>query len=160
MSGEASGEASGEPGEVACLAEPVSGQCLCGAVAITLRRADGRIDVCHCSMCQQWTGSMYAGIEAQDVAVSGEDTISVYRSSPWAERAFCSTCGSSLWYRFLPTGNRTFLAGMFDLPPGIPLKQQIFVDEKPDWYDLAQESPMKTGAQVIAEAEAAGFTFD
>ena len=50
--------------------------------------------------------------------------------------------------------------GLFDLPDGFAIKQQIFVDEKPDWYDIAQASPMKTGAEVIAEAKAAGFSFD
>ena len=146
--------------EVDCIAEPLSGSCLCGAVMITLRNAHREVDVCHCSMCQKWTGSMYAGIEAPDCTVEGEDHVRIYRSSDWAERAFCKTCGSSLWYTFRPTGNRTFLAGMFDLPEGLPIKHQIFVDEKPDWYDLAQKSPMKTGAEIIAEAEAAGFTFD
>jgi hypothetical protein len=142
------------------LAQPLEGSCLCGAVAITLDRVEAELDVCHCSMCQKWTGSMYAGIAAEHVRVAGEEHVAVYRSSNWAERAFCKTCGSSLWYRFVPTGNRTFLAGLFDLPAGVTIKHQIFIDEKPDWYDLAQDSPMKTGAEIIAEAKAAGFTFD
>ncbi|MEO0419587.1 MAG: GFA family protein [Pseudomonadota bacterium] len=143
-----------------CIAEPLTGQCLCGAVSITIRNAHREVDVCHCSMCQKWTGSMYAGIEAGEFTILGEGNVSIYQSSNWAERAFCKTCGSSLWYTFVPTGNRTFLAGLFDLPEGVPIKHQIFVDEKPDWYELAQKSPMKTGAEIIAEAEAAGFTFD
>lgn len=142
------------------IAEPLEGRCLCGSVTLTLTAAHQEIDVCHCSMCQQWTGSMYAGIESDGVELSGADHITTYRSSDWAERAFCSKCGSSLWYKFLPTGNRTFVAGLFDLPDALPIKQQIFVDEKPDWYDLAQQSPMKTGAEIIAEAQAAGFSFD
>ncbi|MEL7199268.1 MAG: GFA family protein [Pseudomonadota bacterium] len=142
------------------IADPVSGRCLCGSVTIILKNAHKEVDVCHCSMCQQWVGSMYAGIETDNFQVTGEDHISRYQSSEWAERAFCSKCGSSLWYKFLPTGNRTFLAGLFDLPDGLPIKHQIFVDEKPDWYDLVQKSPMKTGAEIIAEAEAAGFSFD
>ncbi len=142
------------------IGKPLTGKCLCGAVTITMKDAHSEVDVCHCSMCQQWTGSMYAGIEADDFVIEGEDHITTYQSSDWAERAFCKTCGSSLWYKFLPTGNRTFLAGMFDLPKGLPIKHQIFVDEKPDWFDLAQESPMKTGAEIIAEAKAAGFSFD
>lgn len=92
--------------------------------------------------------------------MTGEEAVTLYRSSTWAERAFCGTCGSNLWYRFLPTGNRSFLAGLFDLPEGFGIEQQIFVDEKPDWYDILQKSPMLTGAQVIAEAQAAGFSFD
>ena len=50
--------------------------------------------------------------------------------------------------------------GVFDLPAGFGIEQQIFIDEKPDWYDLAQETPRLTGEQVIADAMAQGFTFD
>lgn len=142
------------------LAEPLNGHCLCGSVKITLNAAHAEVDVCHCGMCQRWGGSMYAGIEADDFSLSGEDHISTYQSSDWAERAFCKKCGSNLWYKFLPTGNRTFLAGLFKLPSGLPIKHQIFIEEKPDWFDIAQESPMKTGPEIIAEAEAAGFSFD
>ncbi len=142
------------------LSQPLKGHCLCSAVSITLTRAEPHVDVCHCEMCARWGGAMYAGIEGESAEVEGEESVSTYHSSAWAERAFCKTCGSNLWYRFLPTGNRTFLAGLFDLPPGFGIKQQIFVDEKPDWYDLAQNSPMKTGAEIIAEAKAAGFEFD
>uniref|UniRef100_UPI0038B28EA5 GFA family protein n=1 Tax=Erythrobacter rubeus TaxID=2760803 RepID=UPI0038B28EA5 len=127
---------------------------------MTLADAHPEVDICHCEMCQRWGGSMYAGIEADGATVKGEELVSVYKSSDWAERAFCSKCGSNLWFRFLPTGNRTFLAGMFDLPKGLGIKHQIFVDEKPDWYDLVQDSPMKTGAEIIAEAKAAGFSFE
>jgi hypothetical protein len=146
--------------EAARIGHPVSGKCLCGAIGITLTGAHREVDVCHCSMCAQWGGSMYAGIEADEFTLTGEDHVATYRSSNWAERAFCRTCGSNLWYKFLPTGNRTFLAGLFDLPDGLEIKQQIFIDEKQDWYDIAQDSPKKTGAQIIAEAEAAGFSFD
>lgn len=142
------------------LDEPLTGHCLCGGVTITLTGMHKEVDVCHCSMCARWGGAMYAGLEADDVSITGEDKITVYPSSEWAERAFCSACGSNLWYKFKPTGGCTFLAGLFEVPAGLSIKQQIFVDEKPDWYDLAQDSPKKTGAQIIEEAKAAGFTFD
>tara|TARA_B100000678_G_scaffold225090_1_gene192818 strand:- start:3166 stop:3612 length:447 start_codon:yes stop_codon:yes gene_type:complete len=142
------------------LGEPVTGHCLCGAVTITIAGMEPHVDVCHCDMCARWGGAFYPGVEGENAEVSGEEAITVYRSSDWAERAFCGTCGSNLWFRFLPTGNRTFVSGLFDLPDGFAIKQQIFVDEKPDWYDIAQASPMKTGAEVIAEAKAAGFSFE
>ncbi|MEL6877415.1 MAG: GFA family protein [Pseudomonadota bacterium] len=146
--------------EAAPLADTLKGHCLCGAVTITVEAPHKELDICHCKMCARWGGAMYAGLEVDSFSIGGEASISVYQSSDWAERAFCSKCGSNLWYKFLPTGNRTFLAGLFDLPEGIEIKQQIFVDEKPDWYDLVQKSPMKTGPEIIAEAEAAGFKFD
>jgi hypothetical protein len=142
------------------IVEPVTGPCLCGAVTITVTAMHPEVDICHCAMCQRWGGAFYAGVKGESASVIGEEVITTYRSSAWAERAFCSTCGSNLWYRFVPTGNRSFLAGLFDLPAGFGIEQQIFVEEKPGWYDLAQESPMKTGAEVIAEAVAAGFSFE
>jgi hypothetical protein len=45
-----------------------------------------------------------------------------------------------------------------DWKPHLP--RRIFIDEKPGWYDLAQDSPTKTGPEIIAEAKAAGFSFD
>jgi hypothetical protein len=138
---------------------PVNGHCLCGTVTIAAHGVHRHLDLCHCEMCARWGGAFYAGLECDSFEIAGEDAVAVYRSSNWAERAFCSKCGSNLWFRFLPTGNRSFLAGLFDLPDGMGIKQQIFVDEKPDWYDIAQESPMKTGPEIIAEAKAAGFDF-
>ncbi|MEP3050035.1 MAG: GFA family protein [Erythrobacter sp.] len=146
--------------EIAPLKDPLNGHCLCGEVSIEINHALPTIDVCHCDMCRRWSGSFFCGMNGAAFTVSGEDTITIYKSSDWAERAFCSKCGSNLWYRFVPGDQHNFLAGLFDLPAGIEIEQQIFVDEKPDWYDLAQKSPMKTGAEVIAEAEAAGFKFD
>lgn len=143
------------------LDQPLTGGCLCGAVSITLNSAHREVDVCHCSMCAKWGGTMYAGIETDSFTVTGEDSIATYDSSDWAERAFCSRCGSNLWFKLKPTGARSFLTGLFDnLPPGLPIKHQIFIDEKQDWFDLAQDSPMKTGPEIIAEAKAAGFEFE
>lgn len=142
------------------LAEPITGHCLCGAVMITVNARQAEVDICHCAMCARWGGAFYAGVKGEGAEVTGEAAVTIYRSSPWAERAFCGTCGSNLWYCFLPTGGRSFLAGLFDLPKGFGIEQQIFVDEKPDWYDIAQESLMLTGKQVIAKAMAQGFSFD
>jgi hypothetical protein len=146
--------------DAARLDAPITGRCLCGAVTITVTAMQAEVDICHCAMCQRWGGAFFAGMKGDSVTITGEDAITVYASSPWAERAFCGTCGSNLWFRFVPTGDRSFLAGLFDLPPGIGIERQIFVDEKPDWYDIAQQSPMLTAAETIADAKAAGFTFD
>lgn len=143
------------------VAEPLQGRCLCGAVEIVLKGARPEVDICHCAMCRRWGGSFFGGLKGASFEISGGDAVTSYASSAWAERAFCSTCGSNLWFRFKPSDHYSFLAGLFDIPPEIDrrmgIEQQIFIDEKPAWYDLVQTSPMKTGAQVIAEARAAGF---
>lgn len=142
------------------LAEPISGKCLCGAVSITLSGMAKEVDVCHCEMCRRTYGNFAAMVAGAEFTISGEEHVGTYKSSDWAERSFCRECGSALWYRFTPTDFYSFAAGHFDLPEGLPIKQQIFVEEKPDWYDLAQKSPMKTGEEVIAEAMAAGISFE
>ncbi|AMO72059.1 GFA family protein [Sphingorhabdus sp. M41] len=142
-------------------AAPLTGHCLCGAVTIKARPVRPHVEACHCAMCRRWGGSAFLGVQCgPDVEIEGEDHVTRYASSDWAERGFCSQCGSNLFYRFTPADNYSFPAGLFDDLGGATMSEQIFVDEKPDYYDFAQKTVMKTGAEIIAEAEAAGFSFD
>lgn len=138
----------------------VHGKCLCGAVTISVAQMKPLIDVCHCEMYRRWGGGPFMGMSGESFTVGGKEHITSYPSSEWAERAFCSKCGSHLWFRFTPSDHYSFTAGLLNVRSGVEIHQQIFVDEKPDFYDLAQQTPMKTGAEIIAEAEAAGHTFD
>lgn len=140
--------------------DAVSGQCLCGAVTVNLTGASSTLEICQCNMCRRWGGAFYAALTAEKAAVTGEDSVTVYKSSAWAERASCGTCGSSLWFRFLPTGNRSFSAGLFEDAAQLPVEKEIFVDERADWCRIEGEHRRMTGDEIIAEAKAAGFTFD
>ena len=102
------------------------------------------------------TNAQTAGEEGSQ----NEDAVGRYASSDWAERAFCGTCGANLWFRFLPTGNRSFLAGLFDEASRLPVSREIFSDEAAAWCALAGDHPRQTGPEVIEEARAAGFSFD
>lgn len=138
----------------------LAGHCLCGAVTVELDGAGSSVEICQCSMCRRWGGAYYAALTGDSVTVAGEDSARVYRSSAWAERAFCGTCGSTLWFRFLPTGNRSFSAGLFDGAAGLPIEKEIFVDERADWCRIEGGHRRMTGEEIMAEAKAAGFTFD
>lgn len=142
------------------LSQPVTGKCLCGAVQIAVEEMKPEVDIIHCGMCQKWTGSFFGGVKGAKFTVEGESNITAFKSSDWAERAFCNQCGSNLWFRFVPANTYSFLAGLFELPAGFGIEQQIFIEDKPDWFDIKQDSPMKTGEEIIAEAKAAGFDFD
>ena len=137
----------------------IAGSCLCGAVRIELTDARPQVEICHCSMCRQWGGGPFMGVSSAGFSLSGQDHVISYRSSEWAERAFCRTCGSNLYYRFIPSDHYSFCSGLFDFGETVSISKQIFVDEKPAFYDFAQQTPMQTGPEVIAEAVAAGFTF-
>lgn len=132
------------------------GSCLCGTVKVTIPALEGHIGVCHCGMCQRWGGGPLLAIEAGDgVRFQGEDSIAVYASSDWAERGFCSKCGSHLFYRLKQGGLYAIPAGLLDDVEGLDLTQQIFIDQKPAYYEFANATRNLTGAEVFAEFGAA-----
>lgn len=73
-----------------------------------------------------------------------------YRSSEWAERGFCPTCGTHLFYHLLPTDEYIVPAGLFQ-NESFQLASQIFIDEKPDFYELKNETPTLTGQQAFEQ---------
>ena len=131
---------------------PIEGRCLCGAVTI---RVDGAHDVeaaaCHCEMCRRWTGGVFATINAAPGAVSVSGEVRAFRSSDVAERAFCPTCGSHLWFRNLGRAEEyELMPGLFPAAAGYPLAREIFADEAPRWARLAGEHDRETRAEWIA----------
>ncbi len=141
-------------------AATMEGHCLCGAVRVTLTNPKDHIEVCHCHMCRRTGGAFYGALESESFAFESEEHVGVYRSSEWAERGFCKQCGSTLFYKFLPTSNRSFAAGLFDAADTLPVKREIFVEGKVAWCAGEGDHPKLTGEEVIAEAKAAGFSFE
>ena len=138
----------------------IKGHCLCGAVTVTASPTIQHLEACHCDMCRRWGGIAFVGVQCgTNVSFTGEEHISRYASSDWAERGFCNKCGSNLFFQFLPTGSYGLLAGLFDDLGEMSMSEEIFIDEKPGYYDFAQDTVKKTGAETIAEAKAAGFEF-
>jgi hypothetical protein len=132
------------------------GGCLCGAVRFEAEPAEPHSDACHCEMCRRWVGGPFISVPVAREALSwqGEDAIEVYRSSDWAERAFCRRCGSALYYHATVEGPQErmfFLAlGLFDEPDGLPLASEIYIDSKPAAYAFAGERKRMTKAEVEA----------
>ena len=132
--------------------EPIEGHCLCGAVTLRATPVRRHVEACHCTMCRRWSGLAFLGVQCgTDVEFEGEEHVVRYRSSDWAERGFCGRCGSSLFYRYLPNGNYGLLAGLFTDDALLPLKDEIFIDEKPAYYAFAADSEKLTGAEVMAK---------
>ncbi len=129
------------------------GHCLCGAVRITAKQAASHVGACHCRMCRRWGGGPFLEIDCgTDVRIEGADNVTVYPSSEWAERAFCETCGSNLFYRLKDTGQHMVCAGIFDDAgnDSLTFKTQVFIDEKPDYYSFAEDTENLTGAELFA----------
>ena len=115
------------------------GGCLCGAVRFELDGPAEGIVACHCSQCRRWSGHVWAGLNAGHVEIEGP--VTWYRSSETGERGFCPTCGSSLFWRTVATGDTEISAGTLDPPTGMRLLRHVWVGDKGDYHDIADGLP-------------------
>ncbi len=130
------------------------GGCLCGAVRY---RVNGELDdphLCHCDMCQKQSGHCVAGAGAQrkELEVTGEDNVTWYKSSSFARRGFCRVCGSKLFW----DDGGEFVGlnmGSLDQPTGLKLDRHIFVEDKPDYYEIEDKLPQFVGLDESREAD-------
>lgn len=128
------------------------GRCLCGAVSFTARDTSSGVDACHCGMCRRWGGGPLMAVSCgTDVAFEGEENITVYDSSDWAERGFCRRCGSHLFYRLKGSREHQLPVGLFDDQDRFRFELQVFIDRKPPFYRFADETEEMTEAEVIAK---------
>ena len=133
----------------------MKGKCLCGAVEVTTNPAT-KVHACHCSMCRRWAGGPSLMIEADRDGLVVTGSPAIYHSSDWAERGFCGQCGTHLFYRLRSADYYALSAGLFQDQPGLHLASQVFIDEKPGFYDFANDTPKQTGAEVFAQYEIPG----
>lgn len=128
----------------------IKGKCLCGKVEFAISNDQKTFDACHCSMCRRWSGSPSLAVEANGGGeFRNQDYIKVYSSSDWAERGFCSNCGSHLFYRLKNGSYWNVPLGLLDGHADFTFKTQIFVDHKPKCYSFADETKMMTEAEVL-----------
>jgi len=131
-----------------------SGRCLCGRVSFTARDVEPHVHACHCSMCRRWTGGPGLAAAVGGVEFQGEQSISRFDSSAWAERGFCANCGSNLFYHLKQPDRYILWLGTFDDLSPFTLTGEIYIDEKPAAYALAGDHPRMTGAEFMASMQA------
>ena len=127
------------------------GRCLCGEVRITAKNASNNVGACHCKMCRRWGGGPFMEIDCgAGVEIDGEENISVFDSSDWAERGFCRNCGTHLFYRLKESGQHMIPVGLFEDSDSLVFESQVFIDEKPDYYAFTNKTKDLTGAELFA----------
>jgi len=128
-----------------------TGHCLCGAVRYRVKNTVSETSVCHCEMCRRWAGGPFFGTATVDgITFFGEENITLYPSSDWAERGFCKLCGSGLFFRMVNTGHLFLATGTLDDPSEIKMVREVFIDEKPALYDFANDCKKLTGEELFA----------
>ncbi|MDY6934912.1 MAG: GFA family protein [Spirochaetota bacterium] len=126
------------------------GSCLCGATRITAKNINNNVGACHCRMCRQWGGGPLMAINCgTNISFEGEDNISIFSSSDWAERGFCRRCGSHLFYRLKESKQFIIPAGIFDEQDKFVFDNQIFIDKKPSFYSFINKTNDLTEAEVF-----------
>ena len=130
----------------------ISGHCLCGAVTIRIEGAhDPRPGACHCRMCQRWSGGLFLCFEADAAGVTVTGPVTRHASSGFAERAFCTACGSHLWMRDTNASTYDLMPGLFDEARDWPLRSEVYADCAMASVRLAGDHPRATRAEYQAK---------
>jgi len=126
------------------------GKCMCGAVKISASARKPSVAACHCDMCRRWSAGPFMAVNCQIVTFEGEENIGRIRSSDWAERGFCTKCGSNLFYHLVESSDYQISAGLFDDQSTLRMSLQVFTDSKPQYYAFSNETKMMNAAEVVA----------
>lgn len=121
-----------------------TGQCLCGGVRYELKGELRPSVACHCGQCRKTSGHYWSATQvgADQFALTSDETLSWFASSTDAKRGFCHRCGSSLfWMHDGDAGAVSIGTGTLDGPTGLHTEKHIFVADKGDYYDIADNLP-------------------
>jgi hypothetical protein len=85
------------------------------------------------------------------VVFKNEEYLKWYSSSEWGMRGFCGECGSNLIWSMKDRSMMCPLIGSVDDVSNITFSTELFIDEKPEYYDFQNDTKKMTGAEVFAE---------
>jgi hypothetical protein len=129
---------------------------MCGAIEIAARNVPQIFGACHCDMCKRWTGNTFNGVSVAhaDLTLTGADAMKVIKSSDWAERAFCGSCGSPIWYRVTEDGpyskTVSLAIGLLDDWDGMTLGHAFYTDRKTSVHVRPEGCKDYTEAETLA----------
>ncbi|WAC25355.1 GFA family protein [Blastomonas sp. SL216] len=107
------------------------------------------VGVCHCHICRAWTSGPWMALQVPEANVEGDD-LAVFRSSSFAERGFCRTCGSHIFHRPIDGPELAISAGLFRDPAQF-VAREIFVDSQPRQYRFEGVESRRTGVSMALE---------
>ena len=127
-----------------------SGQCLCGTVAYEAE-ISGAFSACHCKMCQRWASGLFMGVHTDGFKLTqGEKSFTRFKSSDWAERAFCSECGSNIYYHAVDYGHPSVSLGSLDDTSGLSRTNEYYTDLEPQGLERSNNTKTMTEAEAVA----------
>lgn len=118
-----------------------SGQCLCGSVKYQVQGALRPVVHCYCGQCRRTHGLMgpYTQALRSDIHFIEETGLKWYLSSDHAERGFCDTYGSSLFWHPLNSDRMCISAGTLDHPTGLIVTGHIYTNDLADFHMIPDD---------------------
>ena len=131
------------------------GRCLCGAVAFTAALPSKWAAHCHCTLCQRAHGAAFVtwvGMESERVHVTaGDGALKWFTSPAGGERAFCTQCGSSMFFRSSQWPGELHIArALFTEPVDREPQAHVYYDTHVSWVELADALPRKAAPGASA----------
>jgi hypothetical protein len=132
------------------------GNCLCGAITFCITLPCRWVAHCHCTMCQQMGGAAFVtwvGVDKKHCDIIDlERQLHWYQSSPEAQRGFCGTCGSSLFFHSNRWPDEMHITlSNFQTPVDKVPQMHAFWDTHVDWITLSDELPRKSAQEIFDE---------
>ncbi|WP_350656742.1 GFA family protein [Psychrobacter sp. S1-30-MNA-CIBAN-0213] len=136
----------------------MKGNYLCGNITIEVEDIN-TFEACHCGMCRRWGSGPLMAVHSQSKPnIKGQESITVYQSSEWAERAFCNKCGTNLYYHQLGSEVYVLSLGLFQEHANLNFASQIFIDKKPEYYEFANVTENLTQQRLFDKFDEKGIT--
>ena len=125
------------------MAPRATGRCLCGAVRYEIRGPLRDVMLCHCEECRRFGGYLgaFAATRADDLALLEDEALRWVESAAsdrHARRAFCSECGSSLFWHAAGGAKINVAVGTLDRPTGLRIAGHWYTRHAGD-YDVLPE---------------------
>ena len=115
------------------------GGCACEGVRYLVRGPLRNIINCHCEPCRRITGHFMAASAAatSDLTFDANETLRWFERTPTVQYGFCSTCGSTLFWRADDSpGQTSIAAGTLDQPTNLVTEQALYVAEAADYHSI------------------------
>jgi hypothetical protein len=122
------------------MAKQLTGGCQCRRIRYRVTVDNDDAYLCHCKMCRHATGgASIAFVSVQLDRLVWESEPDWYRSSPIAERPFCSRCGTPLGFKFIEGATSMDVTlGSFDEPGDFkPVHNYATESILPAWQDTS-----------------------
>lgn len=124
------------------------GSCLCGAVRFRANLPSKWVAHCHCTCCRRAHGAplvTWAGFPSEQFSLEPDaEQPTWYQSSPGAQRAFCTKCGSPMFFQSTRWPGEMHVArALFTEPLDREPSAHVFYETHVPWLNVADDLPKK-----------------